>query len=77
MPVYDFTCADCGKRFDKLFRRREDRPAAACPSCGSKKTQRALSLVHAGAGKGPSQQSQSSDAPPLCGRCGMNGPCVQ
>ena len=72
MPVYDFTCEACGKRFDKLFRRLPDSPTAVCPACGSEKTKRALSLVNAGESK--SSAPASSDLP-MCGRCGGPGPC--
>ena len=72
MPVYDFTCAACGHRFDKLFRSMPDKPKAACPKCGSGKTERALSLVNAG----KSEPSGSAAAEmPMCGRCGVPGPC--
>ena len=75
MPVFEFTCDQCGKRFDKLFRTVSGEPQAICPACGSKKTHRALSLVNAGESRGG---SASGDAAPFCpcgkpgGSCGMN-----
>lgn len=73
MPVYDFTCDACGQQFDKLFRGMTEKPKAACPECGSKKTSRALSLVHAGESKG-GPTADTADMP-MCGRCGVPGPC--
>ena len=73
MPVYDFTCQSCGKRFDKLFRSRDAKPAAACPACGSEQTKRALSLVNAGGERSPAGDAGGL---PLCGRCGQHGPCA-
>ena len=72
MPLYDFTCDDCGKDFDKLFRTTPQRPEAACPACGSANTRRALSLVNAGKGRGKAAAAEM----PMCGRCGGPGPCA-
>ena len=72
MPVYEFMCQSCGERFEKLFRTMGGKPSAQCPRCGSKQTQRALSLVNAG-------ESKSRGGPtgvPMCGRCGEPGPCA-
>ena len=74
MPVYEFTCQGCGRRFEKLFRSMSQEPAAECPHCRSKKTVRALSLVSAGASK-TSASSGGADEMPYCGRCGGPGPC--
>ena len=41
MPMYEFTCGDCGVEFEELT--PADKAEAACPECGSNKTQRALS----------------------------------
>ena len=72
MPVYEFTCQSCGQRFEKLFRTMNGKPSAECPKCGSKQTQRALSLVNAGESK---SVGYAADAP-MCGRCGGPGPCA-
>ncbi len=74
MPVYEFTCQACGKRFEKLFRSMSGKPAAPCPECGSTKTQRALSLVNAGESKAGAGNATSGEMP-YCGRCGGPGPC--
>ena len=36
MPVYEYQCPSCGKRFSKLSRRvaGENDPLPACPACG-------------------------------------------
>jgi putative FmdB family regulatory protein len=76
MPVFDFTCDACDERFDKLFRTMTDKPKAACPKCGSKKTRRALSLVNAGKSEGKSSDNAAGDLP-ACGTCGVpGGPCA-
>jgi putative FmdB family regulatory protein len=31
MPIYEYSCEDCGTRFEKLVRRNTE---VLCPSCG-------------------------------------------
>jgi putative FmdB family regulatory protein len=67
MPIYEYTCQSCNKKFDHLARTMSGDHRADCPECGSKKTTRALSVFAVGAegaGKSPSDDS------PMCGRCG-------
>jgi putative FmdB family regulatory protein len=33
MPLYEYECASCGKRFE-LIQRFSDPPAESCPTCG-------------------------------------------
>ena len=65
MPIYEYTCQECGKKFEKLMRAMGDQSKAPCPSCGSKKTERAMSVFAVSEG-----QSKSSP----CMGCG-GGPC--
>ena len=42
MPLYDFECQDCGRRFEDLvFEDDEENPV--CPKCGSTNTLRLIS----------------------------------
>ena len=41
MPVYEFECEECGRRFEELT--PSDTRSLACPACGSGQTQRLLS----------------------------------
>jgi putative FmdB family regulatory protein len=68
MPIYEYTCGTCKKQFDHLQRTMTDGPKPACPECGSKQTERMLS-VFAVAGEN-SKGGGSDDAPAMCGRCG-------
>ena len=68
MPIYEYTCKDCGKSFDKLVRtvNHDNCARIACPTCGSKNAVRALSVFAAqGSSKGT-----DDGPPPMCGRCG-------
>uniref|UniRef100_A0A832I0M3 Zinc ribbon domain-containing protein n=1 Tax=Eiseniibacteriota bacterium TaxID=2212470 RepID=A0A832I0M3_UNCEI len=63
MPLYDFACARCGRRFEALVNRWDD-PAPQCPACGAAGARRLLSTF-AVAGR----------ARPEPGPCGA-GDCV-
>lgn len=45
MPIYEYHCAECGARFEKLVRGPVDRelPLPPCPECGGQSTTRVLS----------------------------------
>ena len=43
MPLYEFDCEECGKRFEELV--QSEALALACPTCGSKQIHRLLSPV--------------------------------
>ncbi|WP_329742458.1 zinc ribbon domain-containing protein [Dyella sp. A6] len=42
MPIYEFECAHCGHRFDRLQKLSDPDPEI-CPSCGAPQVQRRLS----------------------------------
>jgi putative FmdB family regulatory protein len=43
MPLFDFTCADCGRSFELLLRGAKETPA--CPHCASVRVEKQLALV--------------------------------
>lgn len=34
MPIFEYSCDDCGTKFEQLVRRTADAEAVRCPSCG-------------------------------------------
>ncbi|MBQ9693852.1 MAG: zinc ribbon domain-containing protein [Kiritimatiellae bacterium] len=46
MPIYEYTCESCGKRFDYLARTLADRPEK-CPDCGAETLKKAFSTFAA------------------------------
>lgn len=68
MPVYEYTC-DCGHRFEKLTRQMSSRDKVQCPKCKAE-AERALSVMSVGSG-----EKQAAPAMPMCGKCGVPGPC--
>jgi putative FmdB family regulatory protein len=59
MPVYEYRCAACGERFDRLVPSAE-RAVARCPRCGGR-TERLLSTFAVG---------KSHPVAPAPGPCG-------
>lgn len=74
MPIYEYTCSQCGSDFELLVR---EGTVIECPECGSKKAAKKMSAFSA-------QSGSSNDAPPPCfgggcdlgkcgsGRCGLD-----
>jgi putative FmdB family regulatory protein len=53
MPIYEYECKKCKKAFEALVRiSAEEKPE--CPQCGSRHTERLLSVFAAGSAKGRS-----------------------
>ena len=66
MPLYEYECSECGKRFDRLVSAAvaDD---AECPRCGARQVRRLISVI---AGLGGS----SAEPAPQCGQ-GACGAC--
>ena len=65
MPMYDYACRACGKRFEEMRRIAERLDAPPCPACGSAETALALSALAVfggtGAGGSPSNFGSSGN----------------
>lgn len=64
MPLYEYRCADCGTKFEKLVRASTVVAELACPSCGEKHLDQELSTFSAHA-----NGRSSSSAAPMGGGC--------
>jgi len=71
MPIYEYSCQDCGTRFEKLVRRSTEVAELECPSCGEKHLRQELSTFAARA------NGASKPEMPVCpsGRCSNPGMC--
>jgi putative FmdB family regulatory protein len=69
MPLYEYQCPDCDARFDRLIRSSDSAPKIICPTCGSERPERLLSMF-ATSGPRSSSSSSSSAAAPACGPVG-------
>lgn len=79
MPIYEFHCDACDKDFEQMTTMSARDQKIACPSCGSKKTGRKLSVVAVGnGGKSPQGNAGGHVHSSMCGcgkpmgSCGMN-----
>jgi putative FmdB family regulatory protein len=66
MPLYEYVCADCARKFEKLVRRFGE--AVDCVHCGSGSVEKQLSTFAVGA--------VSTGEAPACGQGACaTGPC--
>jgi len=52
MPIYEFGCRRCGRRFEELFLGSDDIDAVRCPDCRSKRVERVASAFFARSSSG-------------------------
>ncbi|MGV8050353.1 MAG: zinc ribbon domain-containing protein [Anaerolineaceae bacterium] len=73
MPIYEYTCNNCGKRFELIKSISQVNAQTFCPNCSSDQVKRLPSLVNAfssGIGLSPSSNSCSSCSSSSCSTCG-------
>lgn len=68
MPIYEYECEDCGKVSEVLHKKINAKERPACPSCGSKRLAKLISIPSV------SVKSESSIAEGTC--CGRDTPCA-
>jgi len=72
MPIYEYQCDKCKKKFEVLTMSMSEKPNATCPKCKSKKTSKMMSKVSRGkyalkdSGSAAGTSSSSSSG---CGSC--------
>lgn len=67
MPLYEYRCADCQKRFEILQRMGDGADGVRCPSCGAERVERQLSTFAAGSGGGAAGAAEAACSRPGCG----------
>ena len=67
MPIYEYSCKECGKKFE--FLHRSD-AKAVCPKCGSAKLQKEFSVFSAQAKSAQSSMCESGECGSEPGSCG-------
>jgi putative FmdB family regulatory protein len=69
MPLFEFSCAECGRRFETLMR---EGVIPACPSCRSERVEKQLSAFAVGASS-PKASAMPANGP--CGGCQNPAAC--
>lgn len=64
MPIFEYRCADCQTRFERLVRAGT---AVQCPMCESGQVVKQLSVIAKPAGAAPALAAMG---PGACGTCG-------
>lgn len=73
MPIYEFTCLDCSEDSEILVRSSDWKKEASCPTCGSPKLAKKLSVFSSAVSTGESAEPvPCSGMPSNCGRCSMD-----
>jgi len=72
MPIFEYSCDDCGTKFEKLLRRTTEANDVRCPSCGQEHLTTEYSTFAAHAKSAGAQQAKPADCG--AGMCG-SGPC--
>ena len=74
MPIFEYSCVDCGTKFEKLVRKSTD--GVTCPSCGQDHLKTELSTFAAHSNTGTKRASEMPQCPGgMCRTpdlCGMN-----
>jgi putative FmdB family regulatory protein len=63
MPIYEYRCDECGETFELFVRSAAKQAAVTCPSCGSERVRKAISLFSVGGAVGGSKTSAASCGP--------------
>ena len=67
MPLYEYSCSDCGHRFEVLQRMGEGSEGLKCPNCASAGVSKQLSTFAPSSGNG---SGETARAQPGCGPSG-------
>lgn len=65
MPIYEYECLECSKRFDELVSHYSPKAAINCPGCHSAKVEKLMSAFGFTTGTVSSASKGSSS----CGTC--------
>ncbi|MGR6836506.1 FmdB family zinc ribbon protein [Syntrophomonas erecta] len=69
MPIFDFSCRECGEKFDLMIANK-DKDKVRCPKCGASNVKQLLSMFST---TGGSKSPAPACARPGCGASGSGG----
>jgi len=75
MPLYEYICTGCSRRFELLQRVGADAQDIACPACGGHEVTKQHSTFSSTVSSSPASRALPCGAPnaSACGSCGCSG----
>jgi len=75
MPVFEYSCVDCGKRYEVLHKVREVVADISCPYCSSMQYKKLFSVPSVSVSSGSAERCKDSNCESSGGGCcgGMCG----
>ena len=73
MPIYEYECRKCGKRFEKLIRNFAADVPKNCPACHAPKPVKAFSSFSVAMASAPSHEPSAACASCPSGSCPYSG----
>ena len=67
MPIFEYTCEECGREFEELVFDRDECPP--CPECASDRTCKLMSAVRSRVGGSTPEPSGDAPAPAAASGC--------
>lgn len=75
MPIYEYTCRQCGEDFEELVRNAAHEKELTCTACDSAQIERRLSVPAAPQSSGSAAPACDTGLPIGCGQCATNPAC--
>jgi len=72
MPLYEYTCRECGRRFEVLQRVGSDGTGVTCPGCGASRVAKQYSTFASAVAGGATGGAMPCGAP-SASACGSGG----
>ena len=66
MPIYEYRCQDCGRKFEKFLRSSSNEDAVECPHCHSTRVHKGFSTFGMGGFSTRGSGLRSSAPAPSC-----------
>ncbi len=73
MPLYEYTCRECGRRFEVLQRVGADGSGVVCPGCGAANVTKQFSTFASSFAAGASASGSMPCGAPSASSCGRGG----
>lgn len=67
MPIYEYKCSKCGRRFEKLIMGSHQAEGVRCDACGSDEVHRLISPFSASSTRPGSSAGEGSSCGPAAG----------